>query len=287
MTQQQIKQIVVLIDFSPQSAAAVRWAHYWQQQTGAKIIVGHCRSYEAPPTFTIEQVEGLAQQAIRANDQAREEVIVFLRDQLGTDVPWTIIVMDDDPVHLLLEHCIGADLIIMGTHGRRGLQRWMLGSVAEAMIRSATAPVLVVRHPTDFENAPMTIARILTPVNHSRADLVTLGIAADLATLFGAELVSLRVIGAQEDSENCTPLPDKIHGLPIEHLVRAGKTSEVILATAQEIAANLIVLSTMPKTFLDMEILPSTVTQVLQYGVVPVLVLPAEVAAAGGIQCDV
>lgn len=40
---------------------------------------------------------------------------------------------------------IGADLIVMGTHGRRGVSRWLLGSVAEAVLRVAPCPVLLVR----------------------------------------------------------------------------------------------------------------------------------------------
>lgn len=43
----------------------------------------------------------------------------------------------------------GADLVVLGTHGRRGVQRALLGSVAEAFIRVAPAPVLLVRFPAD------------------------------------------------------------------------------------------------------------------------------------------
>jgi nucleotide-binding universal stress UspA family protein len=40
---------------------------------------------------------------------------------------------------------VGADLIVLGTHGRRGLNRWLLGSVAERVVRTASVPVLTVR----------------------------------------------------------------------------------------------------------------------------------------------
>ena len=51
-----------------------------------------------------------------------------------------------------------ADLIVMGTHGRRGLSRMVLGSVAEAVMRKAASPVLTVRvaRPTGAENSPTT-----------------------------------------------------------------------------------------------------------------------------------
>ncbi|MFP3588025.1 universal stress protein [Paraburkholderia sp. SIMBA_055] len=50
----------------------------------------------------------------------------------------------------------GADLVVMGTHGRRGLRRMVIGSVAERFVRHATCPVLLVREPTDAKReAPL------------------------------------------------------------------------------------------------------------------------------------
>jgi nucleotide-binding universal stress UspA family protein len=50
----------------------------------------------------------------------------------------------------------GADLVVMGTHGRRGLRRMVLGSVAERFVRYTTCPVLLVREPADAERqAPL------------------------------------------------------------------------------------------------------------------------------------
>lgn len=62
------------------------------------------------------------------------------------------------PVETLLQTCIDydADLLIVGTHGRKGLERILLGSVAEALMRSARCPVLVAR-PKDYEGAVKTV----------------------------------------------------------------------------------------------------------------------------------
>jgi nucleotide-binding universal stress UspA family protein len=43
----------------------------------------------------------------------------------------------------------GCDLVVMGTHGRRGFDRWMFGSVAEGVLRHATKPCLMIRHPDE------------------------------------------------------------------------------------------------------------------------------------------
>ena len=52
----QTQHIIVPVDFSPHSGAAVRWAAYWQQHTGAKVTVLHTRQFDAPPSFTLDQL---------------------------------------------------------------------------------------------------------------------------------------------------------------------------------------------------------------------------------------
>jgi nucleotide-binding universal stress UspA family protein len=54
-------------------------------------------------------------------------------------------VVDEPPVEAILDAAATADLIVVGTHGRRGPGRWWLGSVAERVVRAATIPVLVTR----------------------------------------------------------------------------------------------------------------------------------------------
>ena len=52
----------------------------------------------------------------------------------------------------------GADLIVMGTHGRTGLRRLLMGSVAEQVVRKASCPVLTIRTPPATELAPFPAA---------------------------------------------------------------------------------------------------------------------------------
>ena len=62
-------------------------------------------------------------------------------------VPTDFILRTGDPRDMILQTAkeIHADLIVIGTHGRRGISRFLLGSVAEAIVRSAPCPVLTVR----------------------------------------------------------------------------------------------------------------------------------------------
>ena len=56
----------------------------------------------------------------------------------------TLLFEDNSPVHAILQQQNNHDLIVMGTHGRKGVKRWFIGSVAEAVLRHAQKPCLIV-----------------------------------------------------------------------------------------------------------------------------------------------
>jgi nucleotide-binding universal stress UspA family protein len=87
----------------------------------------------------------------------------------------------------------GIDLVVMGTHGRRGLRRLLLGSVAEEVVRLAPCPVLTV--PEREQGAsPDEIERIVVPVDFSEHAKLALAYAVELADAYGAQLHLLHVI---------------------------------------------------------------------------------------------
>jgi nucleotide-binding universal stress UspA family protein len=85
------------------------------------------------------------------------------------------------------------DLVVMGTHGRRGLRRLLLGSVAEEVVRLAPCPVLTV--PEREERAsPDRIDRIVVPVDFSEHAQLALAYAEELGDVYGAQLHLLHVV---------------------------------------------------------------------------------------------
>lgn len=273
-----INEIVVPIDFSPHSGAALKWAEYLQSQTETQVTVLHCRTYDAPPAFTMEQVDEIAEQALRNEEQVKNEVMSFINDQLGHPVNWNIWVKEGDPAQIIHEHCNCADLIIMGTHGRHGLQHWMLGSVAEAIIHLAKVPVMVVRNVPGISSSKYEINRILVPVNNTIYNEITFNTAANAASIFNAEIYSIYV---KEQHDANVIIPDAVNGITVQHIEKTGKPAEQILTAAREISADLIILTAVYKKFLDIDILPSTITQILRYGTVPVIVLPHQMTTIG------
>lgn len=85
------------------------------------------------------------------------------------------------------------DLIVLGSHGRRGIRRLLLGSVAEEVLREAGCPVLIVREEKE-PPARVEVKRILVPVDFSKQTALALGYAHEMAVTFGAALDLLHVI---------------------------------------------------------------------------------------------
>lgn len=140
------KTILVPIDFSACATHALDYACELAGKLGAKVQLVHAIPVTLPElgiTLTQAMIEDLQ----RANVLALEDVAKPRRTNVELAPS---IVKLGDPRDVILETAEAqhADLIVIGTHGRRGLSRLVLGSVAENVIRRATCPVLAVRSRT-------------------------------------------------------------------------------------------------------------------------------------------
>jgi nucleotide-binding universal stress UspA family protein len=138
-----VQHILVAHDFGEPAQGALEFALGLAGKLNAHVTVLH--AYDLP----IHGLEGLAAGAAlethvqAAARTALDEIVAQSRDSavdvesvLRTGPPWSEITATARDMH--------ADLIVVGTHGRRGLSRAMLGSVAERVVRSAPCPVLTV-----------------------------------------------------------------------------------------------------------------------------------------------
>jgi nucleotide-binding universal stress UspA family protein len=151
------RQILVPTDFSEPSRAALEYAASIAKMLGASIDVFHVwevPSFTPPGTVVLgasagelsldELVRRSAHEALEAFvEKARDEGIAVRSGRAERGVPAEAIV-DAAKVG-------NYDLIVIGTHGRTGLSRVMLGSVAEHVVRHAHCPVLSVRVPESHE----------------------------------------------------------------------------------------------------------------------------------------
>ena len=140
------RTILVPTDFSEHADHALEYAAGLAARLDAKVHLIHAITIpsagmpEMGIAYGALSIETLTKQAQAALD-ARE---ARYRDRI-TLAPVRLEVGDARDVIDRAAADVGADLIVMGTHGRRGIRRMLLGSVAESVVRSAPCPVLTIR----------------------------------------------------------------------------------------------------------------------------------------------
>jgi nucleotide-binding universal stress UspA family protein len=137
------RRILVAVDFGEPSSAAVRLAGELARRFDARLTAVHAETFEAPPYFTSGQVRTIERQRRSARREAGRYLETHASKLAGQ--PVTSVIADGPAAAGILGAARGHDLLVMGTHGRRGPARWWAGSVAERVVRDARAPVLVVR----------------------------------------------------------------------------------------------------------------------------------------------
>jgi nucleotide-binding universal stress UspA family protein len=137
----EFKRILVPVDFSDQSLDALRRATLIADGDVSKICVLHV----AEPLHVDWHEDTTAIQK-EAHKVARDVLAKFVRAEFGDAGPKTHFVTGK-PVDVIVKQAttMKADLIVLGTQGRTGLPRALIGSVAERVVRHAPCPVLVVR----------------------------------------------------------------------------------------------------------------------------------------------
>lgn len=131
-----IGRVLVPTDFSPSANTAFRYAARLCAKTRASLVALHVIA----PVYYLEAADlAFVQREAR---EAAQRGLRRLRP-----APSRTMTVSGVPHHAIVEtaRLIGADLIVIGTHGRSGLKRLVLGSVAENVLRHAPCPVLTVR----------------------------------------------------------------------------------------------------------------------------------------------
>jgi nucleotide-binding universal stress UspA family protein len=166
------------------------------------------------------------------------------------------------------------DLIAMMTHGRKGLRRAVLGSVAEEVLRTSSVPVLLARHGAIRSPWRIVVAALDGSANAERV----LPLAARLAKASGTPLRLLRVHGPGEGAEAMrylTRVHARLERRGVAALVEArrGFSAHGILRYAGEVGADLLCLTTHGRTGLRRMLFGSVAEEVVRRSPCPVLAL--------------
>jgi nucleotide-binding universal stress UspA family protein len=177
------------VDFGEASARALAVARVLAAGFQAHLRALHAERFEPPPYFTIEQIARLEQERHAAQTAAADHLARFAA---ASAYQVESVVVDEPPVEAILDASGDVDLIVLGTHGRRGPGRWWLGSVAERVVRVAPIPVLVTRA---AHTPPRDVfERVALVLDGAQSDETARRCAAQLAGLGSGALVEAGAI---------------------------------------------------------------------------------------------
>lgn len=252
-----LTNILLLTDFSLCSDAAVRWAIDIARVNGSTLSVLHvvvpdALTYLTPvsPTAAVELQESWAQGQMQKIEKQLVGLPHHTTVKRGTDV-WAAVEPE------LKE--LRCDLVVLGTHGRTGLRKLLLGSIAERVVRQSTVPVLTVGSriaqgleadgkfhrvlvATDFAPGSAAVAEYGTALaERNQAELVLLHACKPRKRAKSDRFGDLSVAEALHRLHELARHSDKLQGDP-ETLVEFGDASTQILEVAGRKKADLIVM---------------------------------------------
>ena len=301
-----IKRILCPVDFSDHSRRALDHAFAIAKWYGSSVTVMHVFPLVAVAPYGAGP--GVFEPLILAPVDRREllsQVERFATAESAPGVPIDCRVQEGNaaPEILALASEIGADLIVIGTHGRSGFERFLLGSVAEKVLRKAACPVLTVPRATAdaVPATPVLFKEILCPIDFSESSLQALRYAVSIAEEADARLTVLHVLTHDDEAidapdaveyEGMTVadyrdrreqdvrakleavLPNDVREYcTVEPLVIEGKPWREILRVAAERRSELIVIGVQGRGAVDLLFFGSNTQHVVREATCPVLTL--------------
>jgi nucleotide-binding universal stress UspA family protein len=292
------KTILAPVDFSDASKKAVNHALTLAIHFNAKLILAHIVPLASGPTQTHE-VE------LQKSEAAKGEIRTLIPAEYAGKVDVDTIVrigdIDSELSRVIRDESV--DLIVMGTHGRRYLGRWFIGSVTESLLRNSPVPLLTTSHVDSeprIQPGPVDLKRILYATDLPGDSSKGLQYAIGLARTLGAALTVIHVV----DHANFLywagataaylkeELPDLLQqrgkmlaelvareapaGMNVETKVVEGRPFEEIVRAAEQQAADIIVLNLQNKEILERALIGSTAERVVRLARIPVLSVPLQ-----------
>ena len=280
--------ILVGFDESNSSKAALSEAAHWIKRHGGNIILVHAVYFD-------EEEFGIAPDQLDIRLKVGEKVCVQAKETLaaGLGIEAHSLLCEGDPPEVIQDVAKGkkADLIVLGTYGRKGLKRLLMGSVTSQVIVNSPTDVLVVKKPC--AECPGTYRSILVPFDGSVSSERALGIACNLSKIDDAEITALYVIPRYEEMVEffrtssiqkslrleAQKIIDKARelasgeGVSIKTLMDEGNAGDKIIETAGINGSDLVVMGTSGWRGVNRAIMGSSTERVIIHATCPVLVV--------------
>ena len=283
--------ILVPLDGSELAERALPYAEVMARANGCRILL-----LRVVPASHVIVGDPMADQAKAVREA--ESYLADVAARLKTPQIIESAVFIGDPADSIVEEIDlrNVDLVVMSTHGRSGLGRWVYGSVADQVMRRAMVPVLLIPASCHAEWWSHRPSRVLVPLDGSDLATTALPVASNLVSWLGGELFLLRVIvptspvyadgipqaeidrEAERDvarrylEEIGARLRDR--GQNVKLVDARGPAPAMIAATAAEQNVDLIAMSTHGRGGITRLLMGSVATGVVQQASVPVLIIP-------------
>jgi nucleotide-binding universal stress UspA family protein len=290
----EIRRILCPTDFSECSRTAVKHAMALARAYRSEIIALHV----APvlPRWDLPAI-GESELAPAPVQRMLEQ---FLSPALELGLATSVRVAEGGAAHEILRQAreSDVDLVVMGTHGRGGFRRLVVGSVSEDVLRKAPCPVLTVREATALERPSRPpFRKVLCPIDFSPAASRAVRHALALAEAPGVDLTLLHVIQPQIDSEiqkrvhfdtdeywrqlegealmrmDALVLPHVRGHCRVRLLTRIGSAGEEIVRFAARDGADLVVMGVHGRSALRLTVFGAVAQEVVRAAACPVLTI--------------
>jgi nucleotide-binding universal stress UspA family protein len=284
-----IKKILCPVDFFPASDAAARYAASLASNYDAKLHLLHvvapflASSIEvAMPTVEItKSLEESARRELKRLETAFRAKGIEVEAELTFGDAYDEIkrtIADDEP-----------DLIVMGTHGRRGVERWFMGSTTEKLLRHSPVPLVTISAAGEKSFAETRFRRILVTTDFSDGTADALNYAFSVAQENESKVSLLHVLheaadpagkyretvvnGVREQLDSLVPAEAR-NWCDIASRVETGVPYRIILRTLVDEKIDLLVMNIHGKGMLDRALLGSTAERVVRAASCPVMMIP-------------
>ena len=266
-------RVLVPTDMTAFGDPALKYALQFSERAGSSLTLLYAEEIswlaaEHPLGYYFENVP-----------EARVGLTRKLQDYAASHLPagasFTTL-FEDDAAELAIPRIaeeIGADLIVMGTHGRHGIRRAFLGSIAERVLRNTQRPVITVNPSCCATTEATRIRTILCPVNFTNIARTALEQAAAVAEAFDAQLVVLHVCEGSEtrlfarvEEEFRTWIDPELRAhARYKEVVVHGDPAEQVLHIADHVDADLLVIGAEHRLFANSTIFGSTTERVTRF----------------------
>ncbi len=252
-TQAHFRSILFATDFSSISDRALKYAVEIAAPCGSKLFIAH-----ALPSGTPSPSSDYGRRQIDTSRKHVEDSLRLLENSGALKGIEHEVMMQSGGVWEVLEKIIKSkniDLIVLGTHGRGGIKKLVMGSVAEEVLRLAPCPVLTIGSAVPEPVLAFAFRRVLLATDFSAGSLRALPYATAFSQLVGAKLILLHVLdptkmgwSAQFESirahavERLTALIPEGNNERVEVRIHLGSPGYVIVASAEKELADLIVM---------------------------------------------